>query len=102
MSGLRCRGKYIPFGVFALYKDSCLRDSLEACMSIVLQIPSFQIEVRSRNRGDFVEAAEAGERVLLFTNHIAILSQMASEGFINLVRFVVLGIDSFGACRKLG
>ena len=38
-------GKYVPFGVFALYNDSCLRNSLEACMTVVLQLPSYQVSV---------------------------------------------------------
>ena len=38
-------GKYVPFGVFALYNDLCLRDSLEACMTVVLQLPSYQVSV---------------------------------------------------------
>lgn len=77
-------------------------------MSIVLRIPSFQIEVGvvwtcEGQKRQKLENASFTFIDNLFTNHIEILSQMASEGFINLIRFVVLGIDSFGeSCGNRG
>ena len=53
-------GKYVPFGVFALYNDSCLRNSLEACMTVILQLPSYQVSVCYDNESyDGIETSEA-------------------------------------------
>lgn len=45
-------GKYVPFGVFVLYNDNCLQQTLEACMTIVLRMPFFQMEVETGNRSE--------------------------------------------------
>ena len=43
-------GKYVPFGVFQLYNDNCLLSSLEASMTMVLQVPRDQVEVPAETR----------------------------------------------------
>ena len=45
-------GKYVPFGVFVLYNDDCLQRTLEACLTVVLRMPFYQVEVAERS---FVE-----------------------------------------------
>ena len=45
-------GKYVPFGVFQLYNDNCLLSSLEASMTLVLQVPRDQVEVASERASD--------------------------------------------------
>ena len=45
-------GKYVPFGVFVLYNDNCLQQTLEACMTIVLRMPFFQMEVEMEKESE--------------------------------------------------
>lgn len=70
-------------------------------MTVILQMPAYQVEVGVKGIIHIQKRRKLGKAAynfidILFMNHLETLSQMSSEYFISLVRFVVNGIDSYG------
>lgn len=84
-------GNYVNFGVFSLYNDTALQNSLDVSLQMCLQIPLADVMAYvklSRAYFSFME--------ILFRNHLDVLSGLDSSVFLQLIKSTQEGIQSSG------
>jgi len=84
-------GNYVNFGVFNLYNDQALQNSLDVSLQMCLQIPIDDVLAYvklSRAYFSFME--------VLFRNHLDVLSGLDSTVFIQLIKTNLEGLQSNG------
>jgi len=84
-------GNYVNFGVFSLYNDQALQNSLDVSLQMCLQIPIDDVLAYvklSRAYFSFME--------VLFRNHLDVLSGLDSTVFIQLIKTNLEGLQSNG------
>jgi exportin-7 len=84
-------GNYVNFGVFKLYSDPALQNSLDVTLQLCLQIPLTDVMA-------YVKLARAYFAYLeiLFRGHLDVLSGLDSTVFLQLLRTTQEGIQSAG------
>ncbi|KAK8801931.1 hypothetical protein WA158_006326 [Blastocystis sp. Blastoise] len=83
-------GKYIPFGVFTLYKDECLDIAMNTCINIVLQLPFDTLILFPKCARDIYSFLE-----IIFTNHIDRLAHMSQDDFLHVLSNLSNGIECY-------
>ena len=84
-------GNYVNFGVFSLYNDQALQNSLDVSLQMCLQIPLTDILAYvklSRAYFAFIE--------ILFRNHLDVLCGLDSGVFLQLLKTNSEGLQSSG------
>ena len=84
-------GNYVNFGVFSLYNDQALQNSLDVSLQMCLQIPLTDILAYvklSRAYFAFIE--------ILFRNHLDVLCGLDSSVFLQLLKTNSEGLQSSG------
>jgi exportin-7 len=84
-------GNYVNFGVFSLYNDQALQNSLDVSLQMCLQIPLSDVLAYvklSRAYFAFVE--------ILFRNHLDVLSGLDSSVFLQLLKNNSEGLQCSG------
>ena len=93
LSVLTCAlsGGYVNFGVFSLYNDQALQNSLDISLQMCLQIPLADIMA-------YVKLSKAYFAFLevLYRNHLDVLSGLDSPVFMQLVKTIHEGSQSNG------
>eukprot|EP01094_Clydonella_sp_ATCC50884_P029368 TRINITY_DN917_c0_g1_i2.p1 TRINITY_DN917_c0_g1~~TRINITY_DN917_c0_g1_i2.p1 ORF type:complete len:1062 (-),score=321.85 TRINITY_DN917_c0_g1_i2:240-3425(-) len=82
-------GNYINFGVFELYEDPCLRDSLGACLKLALNIPAEELITYPK-----LVKAFYGLMQVLFQYHIGQLVDLDSASFQHILGALQEGLTS--------
>ena len=82
-------GNYVNFGVFSLYQDPALQNSLDVSLQMCLQIPIADVLA-------YVKLSKAfyGLLEVLFRSHLDVLSGLDSAIFIQLVKMNHEGLQS--------
>jgi exportin-7 len=84
-------GNYVNFGVFALYNDQALQNSLDVSLQMCLQIPLADIIAYVKLSRAYFAFLE-----ILFRNHLDVLSGLDSAVFIQLIQTNEEGLQSAG------
>ncbi len=84
-------GNYVNFGVFSLYNDPALQNSLDVSLQICLQIPLADIMAYVKLSRAYFTYLE-----ILFRNHLDVLSGLDSVVFIQLLKTTQEGLQSSG------
>jgi len=74
-------GNYVNFGVFALYNDRALQDSLDVSLQITLQIPIEDVLTYTK-----LSKAYYGCLEIFFRHHLDVLSGLDAPTFLQLLR----------------
>ena len=84
-------GNYVNFGVFSLYNDKALQNSLDVSLQMCLQIPQGDVLA-------YVKLSKAfyGFLEVLFRNHLTVLAGLESIVFNQLIKLIHEGLQSSG------
>uniref|UniRef100_A0A0K0D9C8 Importin N-terminal domain-containing protein n=1 Tax=Angiostrongylus cantonensis TaxID=6313 RepID=A0A0K0D9C8_ANGCA len=91
---LKCAliGAYIPFGVFRLYGDPCLQDSLNMFVKLFLKIPEEDFHSYTKIAQNYYNLLEN-----VVQDNIAFVSNLQPEVFAAILRSVHTGVTSLDA-----
>lgn len=84
-------GNYVNFGVFSLYNDQALQNSLDVSLQICLQIPISDVLAYVKLSRAYFAFLE-----ILFRNHLDSLSGLDAAVFIQLLKANQEGLQSNG------
>lgn len=84
-------GNYVNFGVFNLYNDQALQNSLDVSLQMCLQIPIDDVLAYMKLSRAYFSFME-----VLFRNHLDVLSGLDSTVFIQLIKTNLEGLQSSG------
>jgi hypothetical protein len=84
-------GNYVNFGVFALYEDKALQNSLDVSLQMCLQIPLNDILAYMK-----LSKAYFGFLEVLMKGHLDVLCGLDSSVFITLIKTLHEGLQSSG------
>ncbi len=82
-------GGYVNFGVFSLYNDACLQNSLDVALQILLQIPIEDVMTYMK-----LSKAYYGVLEIFFRQHLDVLSGLSAPIFLQLVKANHEGLQS--------
>jgi exportin-7 len=84
-------GNYVNFGVFALYQDKALQNSLDVSLQMCLQIPQLDVLFYLK-----LSKAFYGFMEVLFRNHLNAIASLDSVVFNQLIKLTHEGLQSSG------
>jgi exportin-7 len=84
-------GNYVNFGVFSLYNDQALQNSLDVSLQMCLQIPLADVMAYIKLSRAYFAFLE-----ILFRNHLDVLSGLDSPVFLQLIKTNNEGLQSSG------
>ncbi|PIO68648.1 hypothetical protein TELCIR_09552 [Teladorsagia circumcincta] len=90
---LKCAliGAYVPFGVFRLYGDPCLQDSLNMFVKLFMKIPEEDFHSYTKIAQHYYNLLEN-----VVQDNIAFVSNLQPEVFAAILRSVHTGVTSLG------
>jgi len=86
-------GGYVNFGVFALYQDQALQNSLDVSLQMCLQIPLSDVMAYVKLSKSYFQYLE-----VLFRSHLDVLCGLDAPIFLQLVKAVHEGLTTNGTC----
>ncbi|KHJ88855.1 hypothetical protein OESDEN_11342 [Oesophagostomum dentatum] len=90
---LKCAliGAYVPFGVFRLYGDPCLQDSLDMFVKLFMKIPEEDFHSYTKIAQHYYNLLEN-----VVQDNIAFVSNLQPEVFAAILRSIHTGVTSLG------
>lgn len=82
-------GNYCNFGVFQLYEDPCLWDSLDVCIRMALSIPQADLMGYTRLCKAYFNVLQ-----ILFQKYMHLVIMFSTDIFLQLLQSIEMGIES--------